>query len=360
MIDPDDLPQNLKLLALLGQGGMGSVWIAKHLGLQTRVAVKFLSADIGGSKEVAVRFQREAVAAAQIQSPHVVQVFDHGLSKSGVPYIVMELLDGEDLEHRIARDGPMTPQQVSTIMTQVARALSRAHDRGIIHRDIKPENVFLLSGYDDLFVKVLDFGIAKRVTLEAGLTATGTMIGTPAYASPEQIQSAKDVDFGTDLWSVAVTAYEALTGRLPFEAPNLVHLVLAVQKGDFLPPSRHRPELPPSVDAWFERALARNPKARFRSATELAETFARAISGTVPTAANIAKSTAAVVDSAPANPGEFDKTLVDPSRSGEVPVQALSRRERSRPAGMATTVAVAIAAIVVAIGIGVAIGTTLR
>ena len=134
----------------------------------------------------------------------------------------------------------------------------------------------------------------------------------------------------------------------PVEAPNLVHLVLAVQKGDFLPPSRHRPDLPPSVDAWFERALARDPKARFSSATELVEAFANAVSGAAP----------AILDAA--SDIALDKTIVDPSRSGEVPVQAPARRERPRPRGMTTTVVIAIAAIVLAIGIGVVIGSTLR
>jgi serine/threonine-protein kinase len=277
MVDQDDIPQHLKLLRLLGQGGMGSVWIAKHANLETRVAVKFLSREIAQTPDGAQRFRREAVAAAQIRSPHVVQVFDHGLTSSNTPYIVMELLAGEDLEHRLARDGPLSTDHAIAVVTQAARALANAHEQGIVHRDIKPENIFLLAGYDDIFVKVLDFGIAKNVEQQGGLTATGVMIGTPAYASPEQLQDAKHVDERTDLWSMGVVAYEALTGRLPFEGANLVRLVLAVREGKFVPPSTLRADLPAVVDRWFERALALEPEARFASAREMADAFAVAL-----------------------------------------------------------------------------------
>jgi len=192
---------NVRLVRVLGQGGMGSIWVADHLTLQTQVAVKFMTAEVAKNPDGAARFTREASAAAQIKSPHVVQTFDHGLTDEGVPFIVMELLEGEDLSRRIQHDGKMSPEHVAPIVSQVSKALYRAHALGIVHRDIKPENIFLSDVDDELLVKVLDFGIAKR-SKEVGfsMTSTGAMVGTPYYMSPEQVMSAKNVDLRSDLW----------------------------------------------------------------------------------------------------------------------------------------------------------------
>jgi serine/threonine protein kinase len=273
--------ENLRLLRPLGQGGMGSVWVAEHLTLQTEVAVKFISAELTGQTEAVVRFQREATAAAQIKSPHVVQVFDHGVTSGGTPYIAMELLDGEELSKRLERAGALPVAQVAEIVTQLCRALSRAHALGIVHRDIKPENVFLVESDGDLLVKVLDFGIAKRTQESAlGMTGTGMMIGTPYYMSPEQILSAKAVDSKSDLWAAAVVTYHMLTGALPFHEETLGGLCVAIERGVFRSPSSLRTGLPPEVDAWFARALARDPARRFATAKEMAEAF-RAATGSV-------------------------------------------------------------------------------
>jgi eukaryotic-like serine/threonine-protein kinase len=268
---------NVRLRRLLGQGGMGSVWVADHLGLQTEVAVKFISADLAKHGEAMARFQREASAAAQLRSPHVVQVFDHGITPAGLPYIVMELLDGEDLAKRVERVPGLPVSEVVLIVTQVCKALGKAHGLGVIHRDIKPENIFLIDSDGEHFVKVLDFGIAKREKdAGLGMTGTGTMVGTPHYMSPEQVLSSKGVDLRSDLWSVAVVAYNALTGALPFTAETLGALCVAISNGTFPPPSRLRPALPPTFDDWFLKALHRDPDARFASARELSESFAQA------------------------------------------------------------------------------------
>ncbi|MBI3204873.1 MAG: serine/threonine protein kinase [Myxococcales bacterium] len=268
---------NVRLVRLLGQGGMGAVWVANHETLHTQVAVKFMITEMSESAEAVTRFTREASAAAQIKSPHVVQTFDHGVTNDGIPYIVMELLEGEDLAVRVSRDGALPPRAVAVILSQVCKALGRAHSLGIIHRDIKPENIFLSDQDGELLVKVLDFGIAKRSEDAAlSMTGTGAMVGTPYYMSPEQVMSAKGVDARTDLWSLAVVAYQALTGKVPFDAETMGALCVAINAAVFAPPSVQTPGLSHAIDSWFATALARDPSARFQSAKELAAAFQRA------------------------------------------------------------------------------------
>ena len=270
-----EVTPNVRLLKPLGEGGMGCVWVGEHLTLKTHVAVKFISSEAATSPEAHLRFAREASAAAQIKSPHVVQTFDHGLTPDDVPYIVMELLEGEDLAEHLFRVGTIGLERTAHIVDHVAKALGRAHKLGIVHRDIKPDNIFLTEVDGDLFCKVLDFGVAKRTSsLGTSLvTSVGTMVGTPAYMSPEQILSDKPVDFHSDLWSVGVCAYHALTGDTPFNGETLGAICVAIADGKFTPPSQIRPELPPAVDAWMARALAVDPQERFSSAREMAKTL---------------------------------------------------------------------------------------
>jgi serine/threonine protein kinase len=270
--------ESLRLVRLLGKGGMGSVWVAEHLGLRTQVAVKFMSAAALHDPTLLSRFEREASAAAQIKSPHVVQTLDHGImSPEGAPYIVMELLEGEDLASRLKRFGPAPMSEVVAVVSQVGKALIKAHQAGIIHRDIKPDNLFLLDADGDLFVKVLDFGVAKQASdRDMGMTSTGSTVGTPHYMSPEQLLSAKHVDHRCDLWALAVVAYRMLTGQLPFRGETLGALSVALHQGVFKPPSAYRADLGPAVDAWFARALHREIDARFDSVKELLDELGRA------------------------------------------------------------------------------------
>ena len=255
---------------------MGSVWLADHLGLQSQVAVKFMAQAMLEDPVSVRRFQQEAKAAAEIRSPHVVRVFDHGTTDDG-PYIVMELLVGESLEKRIKRGGPLGLHELIQVITQACKALAKAHERGIIHRDIKPGNLFLAED-DDLFVKVLDFGVAKFSGQEAiDMTATGNMVGTPAYMSPEQLFHGKSVDHRGDLWSLAVVAYHALTGERPFDGVTLGELCVAIKRGEFTPPSKLRNDVSPQIDAWFMRAFAKDAEARFTSAKELAVALEAAV-----------------------------------------------------------------------------------
>ena len=284
---------SVKLVRPLGEGGMGAVWVADHAALRTQVVVKFIASELKDSKEAHDRFSREAAAAAQVKSPHVVQTFDHGISEQGVPYIVMELLEGRDLGQFLDEHTKVSTDLAVEIVAQLSRALDKAHAKGIVHRDIKPGNIFLCDhGKGDIFVKLLDFGIAKGVEgiqVDSN-TKTGAMIGSPFYMSPEQILGSKTIDHRSDLWSVGVVAYEALTGKKPFDAETMGGLAIRIHSEPLPLPSAARPELGPAVDAWFVRACARNVEERFRSAKEMAEALAAAVGGQMPRSVEVPRS----------------------------------------------------------------------
>jgi serine/threonine-protein kinase len=269
--------RSLRLVEQLGAGGMGSVWVAEHTGLRTHVAVKFLARELVHDTESNARFAREAAAASSVKSPHVVQMLDYGLTDDGVAYIVMELLEGRDLARRIREHGPLGSEEVVHIVDQVATALDRAHARNVIHRDIKPENIFLCDvGGDVPFVKILDFGVAKEPRNTFG-TLAGELLGTPSYMSPEQLEGAHTVDARTDLWSLGVVAYEALTATPAFDGATIAEIVTHIHMGPMPLPSRVVPDLPRSVDEWFLRACARKPQNRFASGREMARALGLAL-----------------------------------------------------------------------------------
>lgn len=265
-----------RLVRMIGRGGMGSVWQATHVGLDTPCALKFIEGEIANLAEAHARFEREAKAAAQVRSQHVVQVFDHGVWQ-GIPYIAMELLNGEDLGKRLSRsDGTLAPAEVARIVHQVCRALAKAHQAGIVHRDLKPDNIFLVSEDDqDEIVKILDFGVAKQTAhaIDGSNTKTGAMLGTPYYMSPEQAQGIKSVDARSDLWSLAVIVYQCLTGRLPFESEALGDLLVKIIVAPVPVPSQVTPNVPPGFDRWWARAADRNVEGRFQTAREFAESL---------------------------------------------------------------------------------------
>jgi serine/threonine-protein kinase len=273
---------SIRLVRKLGEGGMGSVWVADHLALHTQVAVKFMTAELAHSPHAAARFQREARAAAQIKSPHVVQVFDHGLLERRVPYIVMELLEGESLASFIERHGTLSAQLTSQIVAQTCKALAKAHAGGVIHRDIKPDNVFLVDSDGEVFVKLLDFGIAKRLHENANMTSTGAVIGTLHYMSPEQLLGSKTIDARTDLWALGVVAYECLTGTVPFQGAAFGAIALAVMHDELALPHARLGIGSPALDAWLARVLSKAPAGRFATARETAEAFAVAAGQKAP------------------------------------------------------------------------------
>ena len=272
--------ENLELVRPLGEGAMGSVWVAKHLGLRNEVAVKFIHSDDKDDPVLRRRFQREAASCAQIKSPHVVQIYDHGMMEDGTPFMVMEMLEGESLGDYLDRHTRLSHRMTCDVIAQVSRGLTKAHALGIIHRDIKPENIYLVQTDEGLTAKVLDFGVAKIKqegaspnsgwAADGKLTQPGKLVGTPAYMSREQIVTARECDEHVDLWGLAVVAYECLTGVLPFDGETIGLICVAICQGDFRPPSALAPGLPKEVDAFFGRAFSKDVEARFASPKQLA------------------------------------------------------------------------------------------
>ncbi len=276
------IAERFRLVRELGVGGMGSVWLAHHVGLDTPCAVKFIHGEVQAMPDIRARFEREAKAAAALRSSHVVQILDYGVW-DGFPYIAMEYLEGEDLGQRIKRKGRLSPQETVLIISQVARALTKAHAAGLIHRDLKPENIFLVPEDDHEIAKVLDFGIAKThgPMLDNATTKAGALLGTPHYMSPEQAQGTKTLDYRSDLWSLGVLAYQCLTGKLPFNSEALGDLLLHIMVNPLPIPSQVVPDVPPTFDVWWQRAAARDAANRFQSAKELADALAVALGVTV-------------------------------------------------------------------------------
>ncbi len=281
------------LVGIIGRGGMGSVWEGRHTSLGKRVAIKFIEAEYANSTEARQRFDNEAHAAARIQSKHAIEIYDHGVTDDGKPYIVMEFLSGEPLDKRIERMGRLSLQETARILQQVCRGLARAHEQGVIHRDLKPENIFLVKSFDDdeEIAKVLDFGIAKMKGppgsspggsggVSSG-TKTGSVLGTPFYMSPEQARGLKIVDHRTDVWSLGVIAYKCVTGVLPFEGESVGDLLVKICTSPLPVPSQFLQGLPLAFDQWFARALDRDPERRFATVQELSDALAYAAGITV-------------------------------------------------------------------------------
>jgi serine/threonine protein kinase len=278
----DVLDGKYRVERLLGEGGMGAVAKATHLLRRAPVALKFMSGAVLSVQGAVERFVNEGVAASQIDSDHVVKVFDVGRLPSGSPYLVMEYLDGMDLGQLIEREGPTLPVQRAVHFTvQALRALQTAHAAGIVHRDMKPSNIFVISkdGEPD-FVKLVDFGISKVRSSEDGqgahLTRTNSALGTPLYMSPEQARSPRDVDHRTDLYSVGAILYEMLTGRTPYTAASgeYTEILFKIFTTEPEPLAGIRPDLPEGLAAVVHRALQRDVNERFASALDMAEALA--------------------------------------------------------------------------------------
>jgi eukaryotic-like serine/threonine-protein kinase len=267
------ITKELRLVEPLAEGAMGKIWRAEHLRLGHEVAVKLIQAELAReAPQMIERFAREAKAVAQIDSRHVVKIVDFGLADDGMPYMAMELLEGSTLTSLLDRVQQMSLYDTARLVVQVARVLDAAHRVGIVHRDIKPDNLFIIDdGSGGMFVKVLDFGVAKHTQTNRKLTMRGAMVGTPHYMSPEQIKSAADIDARADLWGLAVLAYEALSGVLPFDGPTLPAVFGAVMGAKFKPISEVVAQLPAGIDAWFARSLALNVEQRYQTAREMAE-----------------------------------------------------------------------------------------
>ena len=263
------------LESLLGAGGMGVVFAAQHQLLGKRVAVKLLMPEIVKNADAAVRFMNEARAAARIENDHVAQVIDVGQLEDGLPYMVLEYLDGHDLAHRLKEHGPLPVEEVADHLMQAIEAVAHAHALGIVHRDLKPANLFLARRPDGTVrVKVLDFGISKALRAGPGesgnVTKTSAILGSPLYMSPEQLRDSKNVDHRCDVWAFGVIAYELLTGRTPFDGENAVALFAAIHEAEPESLRVSRPEIGVQLDAVVMKCLRRRPEERYASVTELA------------------------------------------------------------------------------------------
>jgi serine/threonine-protein kinase len=264
-----------KLEAPIAEGGMGAIWRATHLKLQSGVAIKFMAPSIAASPKARERFEREAKAAAKIQYVHIVHVHDFGI-EDDTPFLVMELLRGESFEERLQTKFRLPFGELVPIVTQIAKGLRKAHEAGVVHRDLKPGNIFLVkSEDDDEIVKLVDFGIAKQTGVPVdSSTKTGEFMGSPHYMSPEQVQDSRDIDARSDLWSLGVILFRALTGALPFPGDTVGAIIGKVLTSAIPTPTSYVRGLPDGIDAFFQKALARDRAARFQSAREMASAFA--------------------------------------------------------------------------------------
>jgi putative nucleotidyltransferase with HDIG domain len=263
---------SFKILSLLGEGGMGRVYLAEHVLIGRRAAIKVLAAEIADKEDIVSRFFTEARAVNDIRHPNIVEVTDFG-TFGRQPFIVMELLDGETLEQRLARVSLLDLDAAARVVTQIASAVGAGHEHGMVHRDLKPANIFLRNhpDYPD-FVKVLDFGIAKLVAGDRNVqhhTEIGMLIGTPAYMSPEQCLGDTHLDHHSDIYSLGVVLYQMVTGRLPFTAETAGRLIVCHVQEEPPPPQQINPAVSPAMGAVITKAMAKKPEHRFASMREM-------------------------------------------------------------------------------------------
>jgi len=268
------LDKRYRIIRLLGEGGMGSVHLAEHVGLNKRVAVKFLHLELAGQEDVVKRFEQEARVAASIRHKNIIEVYDVGLSADGDPFLVMEYLEGESLSSLMKRTGPMDVGAACAVMEPTLLALAAANRQGIIHRDLKPENIFLAHSPDEPpVVKIIDFGLSKITTSSPDMscTQTGSILGTPAYMSPEQARGGPNIDHRTDLYSMGTILFELLTGALPYAGQNFTEFFANLLTEEPRSPSDIYPAFPMEAEPILRKALRKNPDERFQSATEMLE-----------------------------------------------------------------------------------------
>jgi serine/threonine-protein kinase len=268
----DEILGKYRILRKLGEGGMGVVYAALHIELQETVAIKMLSPSLAMRDDVVGRFMREARAAAKIKNEHAVRVLDVGKFEDGVPYMVMEFLDGEDLETTLMARGPLPLPEVIKYVAEAAIALSEAHRQGIVHRDIKPANLFLAKRSNgSRIIKIVDFGISKVANdglIEGGATRTDSVMGTPMYMSPEQLRASRDVDARADVWSLGIVFYRLLTGISPFDGDTVPLLFVSIFSSKHRSLRERRPDLPIELESILARCLEKDRDKRMSSVEE--------------------------------------------------------------------------------------------
>jgi len=264
---------------LVGRGGMGNVYDAVQLCLNRHVALKIMSRDFSANREAFALFRREAEVTSALGHPHIVQVFDFGVTSAGAPYMVLELLEGEDLDRRVRRCGQLPFRQTLHVIKQVAAALAATHAKGVVHQDLKPANIFLQNvAGESSFVKVLDFGISKVRDASPQLAGSSVLMGTPHYMSPEQALGQDDhIDERTDQWALACMTWELLSGHAPFAGENVQTLLFQVVHGEPAPLPSMLTSFCPELERVLRRALSKHKEARFRNVIE----FVQALEGTI-------------------------------------------------------------------------------
>ncbi|MBN2341534.1 MAG: serine/threonine protein kinase [Deltaproteobacteria bacterium] len=276
------IEERYRIDRLLGKGGMGAVYLAHHAVIGKKVAVKFLHAEFASEKEVVKRFYREAKAAASIGHKNIVDVLDVGVSAEGEPYLVMEFMEGESLCDMLRRKGPISLEAAVGILLPVLEALEAVHNKGIIHRDLKPDNIFLVYRNDGTpLVKLIDFGISKFTDPgdQSQLTQTGTLLGTPAYMSPEQIRCASSIDRRSDLYAVGVIFYEMLTGKRPHSGTSYNEVLANILTELPAPPRKSFPGFPVTAEPVVMQLIGRDPAERPGTAAEVSALMKALIAG---------------------------------------------------------------------------------
>jgi serine/threonine-protein kinase len=275
---PTVLQGTYRIVEQMASGGMGEVYLAVHERFPGRFALKILHRDLLGNEEARARFSAEVEILASLRHPNIVQVIDSNVAPDGTPYLVMELVEGEDLGAHVGQPSQLSPVRIAHVIRQIASALQLAHDRGVVHRDLKLENVMLLSvaGQED-FVKVIDFGISTSER-SPRMTAESAILGTPQFMAPEQAQGRGDeIDHRTDQFALACIAYTLLAGRVPFHADTAIAVLYQVVHQDPEPLARWVPWHCEDVDSVLRRAMAKDREARFPSIMEFARELEAAI-----------------------------------------------------------------------------------
>jgi serine/threonine-protein kinase len=355
---------NYLATALLGEGGMGAVYLAEHPSIGRQVAIKVLRAELGRDAQSLARFINEARAANSIRHPNIIEILDSGVTENGISYLVMELLRGESLTARIKRKGKLAPNEAVALVMQTASALGAAHAKGIVHRDLKPDNLFVVpdeANPGSEHIKVLDFGIAKLQTTAPGgfvKTRTGALMGTPIYMSPEQCLGTKEVDARSDIYSLGAILYELTTGRPPFLSEGFGALLNMHLNQPPRPPREIEPTISPGLASAMLKMLAKKPEARFQTMAEV-ESVLAAASGLVPSpfalsqsVTEVHKALQATVD-APTNPLLAQEPTTLSATTGERASAVTTLRTRSGrwTIGLAVSAA-AVAAVVVILLLG--------
>ncbi|MBI3200808.1 MAG: serine/threonine protein kinase [Myxococcales bacterium] len=358
------------IVRVIGEGGMGVVFEGRHDRLGQRVAIKVLREEERKNREVVARFEREARLAAKLRSANVARVTDVDVLADGTPFMVMEYLEGVDLDFELTQRGRLPVPEAVSYVLQACSAVAEAHALGIVHRDLKPHNLFLTDDGERRLVKLLDFGISKTTTDEPdSVTLTRSSLGTPLYMSPEQIRSARNADQRSDLWSLGVILYELITGSPPFDGDGPAAVIASITADTPPPPHELRPEMSRALSDAILRALAKDPAQRYSSVTEFAEAIQPfGVAGSwappaltasqprisFPELPRISADAITLLDSTPGR-----DSLPDLGES-QAPVAA-SSRPALEPAGAKRVAPLLLAAAAVAlVGVGVALGWSSR